>query len=132
MLNLDILGNIDIQKESKYYEYRKDLHDIYDMDVWYGDLVGNVLALREKDRYIDTVNVDIRSYKIYVELSDKAKDKEIKKVVSQMKDIIDSFIGYAAINMTFPEKRELISSFLGSQWPIFDYYVNGNVIEFDL
>jgi hypothetical protein len=133
MLNLDVISNnCKDHKEKDYYKYRKVLHGIYDLDVYYGDLVGDILAYREKNRLVESISIDMKDYKIYTELSNKAKDKDTDKVVNSMNDIIANFIDSVTDQLNNEEKKELIDKYNHTTWPIFDFYVNGSSIEFNL
>ena len=133
MLNLDIISETCTKhEESGYYDYRKALHSIYDLDVYYGDLVGDILAYREKDRNVESISIDMSSYKIYTELNEKAKEKDRNTVVDNMKNIVTNFIDIVSDNLDCEENKRLIDRYNHSQWPIFDFYVNGPSIEFNL
>lgn len=131
MLNLEVINN-NLHEEQGYYDYRKTLHGIYDLDVWYGDLVGDILAYREKDRHVESISIDMKSYKIYTELNEQIKDKDIDKVVDNINGIITGFIDSVSETLECEQKKDLIGKYNHSSWPICDFYVNGSSIEFNL
>ena len=130
MLNLSVLNN-HTYDEKDYYDYRKTLHGIYDLDVWYGDLVGDILAYREKDRHVESISIDMKSYKIYTELNDQVKDNDVDKVVESINNIVTNFIDTASDSLE-GDGKELINKYNHSSWPTLDFYVNGSSIEFSL
>ena len=130
MLDLSVLNN-HTYDEKDYYDYRKTLHGIYDLDVWYGDLVGDILAYREKDRHVESISIDMKSYKIYTELNNQVKDNDVNKVVENINDIVTNFIDTVSESLE-DNGKDLIDKYNHSKWPTFDFYVNGSSIEFSL
>lgn len=133
MLDLDVIYKNSRQHEEKgYYDYRKALHSIYDLDAFYGDLVGDILAYREKDRNVESISVDMKSYKIYTELNNKVKDNELKNVIDSVNNIVSNFIDNVSESIDSENNKVLIDKYNHTSWPIFDFYVNGSSIEFNL
>ena len=112
MVNLDTnLFNM-YGTDATYYNLRRFLHRIYDMEFLCGDLVGDILAYREKDKHIDSITIDMSQYRISVELTEDvlinnqgdmksiAKYNQIiNKIIYNINTIIINFIN----NLNYPE-----------------------------
>ena len=124
---------MEIQMKS-YYEFRNAVRKLYDTDVQIGDLCCKILEVRDKYRYIESINVSIQDYIINVELTSGTDDDKKAKVI----DKIGSLIGYY-----LSDNQDLLPAdirndpgfeiFLESENFIYcDIYVVGDSIRFTL
>ena len=134
MLDINVLNQSNLkQDENDYYNYRKTLHSIYDKDVYYGDLVGSILAFRDKNKYIESVSVDIADYKIYMSLSDSTKENEKNKILKSIDSTIKDFINLASTQLSSDTDKKLIDKYIDSKWPICDKYImDGETLQIEL
>lgn len=132
MINLDIVSQNTAYQEGEYYNYRKLLHSIYDKDVWYGDLVGAVLAFRDQNKYVETISIDIKAYQIYVVLRKDTDQNEQSKIVNGITQAIIDFINTSS-RLLSDSDRDLVQKFINSSWPICEYYnIGTDEIQFVL
>lgn len=125
MLNMDIVSKATTYQEKDYYEYRQVLHSIYDKDVWYGDLVGSVLAFRDQNKYVETISIDIKNYRIYIILKDGTNNNDHMKIINGIINVIKDFISVSSTQVD-ENKKILIDKYINTNWPICDYYNIGN------
>ena len=87
---------MDIQMK-KYYEFRKAIRMLYDNDTLIGDLCCKILEVRDKHRFVESINVSIQSYYIEVELSEGTTDEKRQMII----DKICTEIGYYISNNAY-------------------------------
>ena len=87
--------SIEIPDMKKYYDLRSSLYNLYDNDVYYGDLCGSVLHIRDKNRCINSMSTKIQNeHSIIVEFDDKTKNdaKKMHKICNEIRDKVGEFI----------------------------------------
>lgn len=138
MLDIDTINTLakpSINDDLKeYYYFRKILHDIYDHDILYGDLVGEILACRDKNRHIESVSIDLKNYKIYMDLNGNPEEqsKIIFNVINNIDTILRSFISNASDQVCSRGEKMIVDKFLNSKWYICDSYVMFPTVELNL
>lgn len=84
-----------MEKETmeKYYKFRKELHKLYDNDVYStGDLCSRLLEIRDKEKVVESISVDLASYCVSIELDkDTTLDKK-ETIINKMRDSIGRYI----------------------------------------
>ena len=75
------------------YESRKKIRELYDHDTKYGDLVGALLGIREKNKCIESMDVRIQGeYKIAVDLAENTTDAQAQDVNNQIFSCLVSYV----------------------------------------
>ena len=95
----------------KYYSLRKAVRKLYDNDVYYGDLCGSILHIRDKNRCINSMSTKIQDHIISVDFDDNTDQKKKNKIVNEVVDNIGKFIGNNAnvlSTMTNISENELL------------------------
>lgn len=91
----------------KYYNHREIIHKLYDQDVYYGDLCGELLGLREQNRFIDGMFIDMSNYTIVIDLIPEEDQKKVtdnyNKVLSKLSAIINGYIAAKIDKVTEPD-----------------------------
>ena len=59
-----------------YYSQRKIIQQLYVRDVAYGDIAGTLLGIREQDPNIESMSLEIQSFRIRIELVQGKNDEE--------------------------------------------------------
>lgn len=120
-----------------YYTHRKIIQNLYKNDVMYsGDLAGALLGLREQNRYIESMSLEIQSGRIRIELitpKDENENKEIfhniPGIYQKIAVIIDGFISANIFKITDPSTASVISNNIANGWRYYDINHVGNMIN---
>ena len=101
-----------------YYNYRTYVHELYkDGGIGsplYNDLCSTILEIRDKDKSITSISIDISNYNISVELDSNATQEDSTRVINNITERILAFIinNKSIINRQLnPALGESISSF---------------------
>ena len=114
---------------SHYYDYRKEIQELYKHDTYYGDLAGEVLKYRDEHKFIESISIDMSIPKIEIEYSDK---KQMNKIIQDIRDIITGYIISAAPQLNLDkETLKGLNEFV-STYSLFETYYIGNTITFNL
>ena len=104
----------DQQMMEKYYKFRKEIHKLYDHDVYNtGDLCSKVLGIRDKEKCIESAKIALQSYTINIEL---AADTTIEKQ-TEIINKVAKCIGYYIV-----DNRDKIDPKINED-PLFDTYI---------
>ena len=104
----------DQQMMEKYYKFRKEIHKLYDHDVYNtGDLCSKVLEIRDKEKCIESAKIALQSYTINIEL---AADTTIEKQ-TEIINKVARCIGYYIV-----DNRDKIDPKINED-PLFDTYI---------
>lgn len=76
----------------KYYEFRKTARKLYDNDVQYGDLCGSILHIRDKNKCIDSIQLNISSYEVVVEFESGTDENKKNSILSLIIEEIRKFV----------------------------------------
>lgn len=130
-----------------YYNYRTYVHELYkDGGIGsplYNDLCSTILEIRDKDKSITSISMDISNYNITVELDSNATQEDSIRVINNITERIRTFIinNKAIINRqlnpTLGESMASFDEFLNIRSDIFtvlfcDISYIGNSITFNL
>ena len=130
-----------------YYNYRTYVHELYkDGGIGsplYNDLCSTILEIRDKDKSITSISMDISNYNITVELDSNATQEDSIRVINNITERIRTFIinNKAIINRqlnpTLGESMASFDEFLNVRSDIFtvlfcDISYIGNSITFNL
>ena len=106
-----------------YYNYRTYVHELYkDGGIGsplYNDLCSTILEIRDKDKSITSISIDISNYNISVELDSNATQEDSTRVISNITERIRAFI----INNKAIINRQLNPA-LGESMASFDEFLN--------
>lgn len=106
-----------------YYNYRTYVHELYkDGGIGsplYNDLCSTILELRDRDKSISSISVDISKYNISVELDSNVIPEDINRVIINIIDRIRTFIN----NNKSVIARQL-NPILGESMTSFDEFLN--------
>ena len=106
-----------------YYNYRTYVHELYkDGGIGsplYNDLCSTILEIRDKDKSITSISMDISNYNITVELDSNATQEDSARVINNITERIRSFI----INNKAIINRQLNPA-LGESMASFDEFLN--------
>lgn len=81
-----------MQDMKKYYAFRKAVRNLYQHDTIYGDLCGSLLYIRDKNRCINAMSIDIPNYNIEVEFDGNIDAKKFEKIINDILVKISSFM----------------------------------------
>ena len=77
----------------KYYKFRKEIQKLYKNDVYNtGDLCSKILGIRDKEKCIESIRIDLDSYTINIELSQDTTDKKKSEIVEKIARSIGYYI----------------------------------------
>ena len=106
-----------------YYNYRTYVHELYkDGGIGsplYNDLCSTILEIRDKDKSIPSISIDISNYNITVELDSNATQEDSIRVINNITERIRTFI----INNKAIINRQLNPA-LGESMTSFDEFLN--------
>ena len=106
-----------------YYNYRTYVHELYkDGGIGsplYNDLCSTILEIRDKDKSITSISIDISNYNISVELDSNATQEDSIRVINNITERIRTFI----INNKAIINRQLNPA-LGESMASFDEFLN--------
>lgn len=106
-----------------YYNYRTYVHELYkDGGIGsplYNDLCSTILEIRDKDKSITSISIDISNYNITVELDSNATQEDSIRVINNIIERIRTFI----INNKAVINRQL-NPILGESMASFDEFLN--------
>ena len=106
-----------------YYNYRTYVHELYkDGGIGsplYNDLCSTILEIRDKDKSITSISMDISNYNITVELDSNATQEDSIRVINNITERIRTFI----INNKAIINRQLNPA-LGESMASFDEFLN--------
>ena len=81
------------QLMKRYYEFRKEIHKLYDHDVYCtGDLYSKILEIRDKERCVESVNIDLSHYSINLELSTDTTGSKTLQIINKISNNIGIYI----------------------------------------
>ena len=130
-----------------YYNYRTYVHELYkDGGIGsplYNDLCSTILEIRDKDKSITSISMDISNYNITVELDSNATQEDSIRVINNITERIRAFIINnkdiinRQLNPTLGESMASFDEFLNVRRDIFtvlfcDISYIGNSITFNL
>ena len=130
-----------------YYNYRTYVHELYkDGGIGsplYNDLCSTILEIRDKDKSITSISMDISNYNITVELDSNATQEDSIRVINNITERIRTFIINnkdiinRQLNPTLGESMASFDEFLNIRRDIFnvlfcDISYIGNSITFNL
>ena len=127
--NLDFIWeHIDKNDERKYYDYRRLLHDIYDRDICYGDLAAPILEFRDRNRFIDTISIDVKNYRIYIETTEEITQELTENIIGYINKVITfQYLDEVINSRLLPQSAiDLINQFRGTGWVTFDFIITGD------
>ena len=88
-----MINTIGDPQMDKYYEFRKEIHKLYDHDVYNtGDLCSKILEIRDKEKSIESVQISLQSYTVYIELSSDTSETKINEVINKICNCIGRYI----------------------------------------
>ena len=106
-----------------YYNYRTYVHELYkDGGIGsplYNDLCSTILEIRDKDKSITSISMDISNYNITVELDSNATQEDSIRDINNITERIRTFI----INNKAIINRQL-NPILGESMASFDEFLN--------
>ena len=77
---------------AEYYIIRQDIRKMYKDDKFSNDICSEIYKLRDKNKHIETLSIDLLNYNIYIEFDDKVNIKDISKVGNKIYEIINNSI----------------------------------------
>ena len=116
-----------------YYDMRIKVRELYSTGVQVNpranDLCSEILQLRDKDKAIESIDIDTLRYTIEIELEEGSNMKKSLNIVDKVSDIIDQYIdnnikSIDGINRTEIEKAH--------NSKLYDSLTVGNFIRFTL
>ena len=116
-----------------YYDMRMKVRELYAVGVQVNpranDLCSEILQLRDKDKTIESIDIDTSKYTIEIELEEGSDMKKNIDILEQVSDIIDQYIDHniGSINGI---KRADIEKAHNSK--LYDSLTVGNFIRFTL
>lgn len=121
---------------SKYYEYRKKIRALYDHEPCSSnDLGSKILELKDKNRCIVSMSLDLNAYYIQAQLEDDTPFEKINKIC----DAILRRIGYYIVDNIDsipdldPEDKDELRSILNNPSAVYcDHIIIGNMIKINL
>lgn len=117
-----------------YYNHRKILQELYKQDVYYGDLCGELLGLRDQNPYIQGMFIDMKGLLIRVEVKKDDTDflTHMERIVNSISTMISKCMFSKIDSITDPETAETIKEYLTIGTQYFDIFMVGNTIEIHL
>ena len=98
----------------KYYKFRKEIHKLYDHDVYNtGDLCSKILGIRDKEKCIESAKISLESYTINIELAADTTAEKQTEIINK----VANCIGYYII-----DNRDKIDPSINED-PSFDTYI---------
>lgn len=135
----EISDAIQLGKMDNYYKHRDVIRNLYMNDVYYGDLCGQLLGLRDQNRYIEWMSVDMSSCTIKIELitptnshEEEVIIKEYGTLMNKIETMVNGFILTKVHLVTTPETAEEIKENLTLGYTYIDYVRVGNSITISL
>ena len=122
-----------------YYLHRKEIQKLYRNDCMYGDLAGALLGVRESNKYIDSMSLEIQDYRIRIELVQGKNDDEnreilskVDKIFSRIGRIINTYIVNNIDRVTDEDTAKEIVSNIDKGHEYYDISHIGNMVEITL
>ena len=122
-----------------YYTQRVEIQKLYIHDTHYGDLAGALLGVREANRYIESMRLNIQSFQIRIELIEGKDEEECKEILynidsiyNKIKSIIDKFIVDNIDQVTDSDTANEIKSNISKGYCYYDISHIGNMIDISL
>lgn len=119
----------------QYYEFRKEIHKLYDHDVYNtGDLCSGILEIRDKEKCIESIKIDLSHYSIDLELSQNTSESKTLQII----DKITNSIGRYILNNKNQLDSEIINNdnfetyLISPSHPFCDTIIIGNSVTFNL
>jgi hypothetical protein len=127
----------DINKDQEpnmeyYYNLRKQVRNLYQNDVRINpsinDLCSQMLHIRDKNKCVESIDLNTSNYTIEIGLDDTASDNIKNKIYNEATNILDNYIkenvtGYEKDNTKYEKAK---------QFKLYDEIVVGNSIKFIL
>lgn len=127
----------DINKDQEpnmeyYYNLRKQVRNLYQNDVRINpsinDLCSQMLHIRDKNKCVESIDLNTSNYTIEIGLDDTASDNIKNKIYNEATNILDNYIKE---NVTDYEKDNTKYE-KAKQFKLYDEIVVGNSIKFIL
>lgn len=127
-----------------YYNYRTYLHKLYNQDGGigvpkYNDLCSMIMELRDTEKNINSISINMSNYFIAIELEENTSNTERVLIISKVTNKIREFIInnqqsiFELFNQKFGESKQSFHDFLFSGNNIFcDVTVLGNSLVINL
>lgn len=119
----------------QYYEFRKEIHKLYDNNVYNtGDLCSGILEIRDKEKCIESIKIDLSHYSIDLELSQNTSESKTLQII----DKITNSIGRYILNNKNQLNSEIINNdnfetyLISPSHPFCDTIIIGNSVTFNL
>lgn len=75
-----------------YYNCRKIIHELFNSNQDNNDLQCRLLEIRDKYRYVESVDVNMKNYSVEVELCEDIDEKKKDNIKKKVTDIIIKFV----------------------------------------
>jgi uncharacterized protein YprB with RNaseH-like and TPR domain len=124
-----------MENMNKYYFFRKQLHELYNnSDSSVGDLCCKLLAIRDKNRIIDSMEIELDNFTVTLEFNTEATKEEIKNITIKVANTIGRYIidnrKHLPISVNIDPEFD---SFMNSDNMLFcDIITVGNIVKINL
>ena len=119
--------------DKTYYEYRKELHKLYKDDVrMNGDICSRILELRDKNKYIEYIDMAIQDYSISLEVSEDTPEQKVNDIVYEIYTRLAEFIRNNIDQLDIKDMDEFNNFIDPSNFLLCDVMVLGTSVTFSL
>ncbi len=123
------------QLMKRYYEFRKEIHKLYDHDVYNtGDLCSKILEIRDKERCVESIKIDLSHYSVDLELSPDITVSKTLQIIDKIANTIGRYIlnNKDQLSPEITNDDDFESYLISSTHPFCDTIVIGNSVTFNL
>lgn len=130
-----MIDNIDKANEPDmkyYYTLREQVRNLYANDVKINpninDLCSQMLRIRDKNKCVESINLNTSNYIIEIGLDDTADDKTKTKIYSEATNILDNYIKENVVSY----EKDSTKYDKAKSFKLYDDVIVGNSIKFIL
>lgn len=132
-MNTSLAEKIMKPNMKSYYDMRQRVRELYSTGVQTNpranDLCSEILQLRDKDKAIESIDIDTIKFTIEIELEEGSTVKKNLDVVDKVSDIIDHYIDNNIKSVKGINRQEIETA---HDQKLYDYFAVGNFIRFTL